>query len=553
MKSETKQTLFALQEADQDLEWFPTTPEILQAINNDLLEISCEQYRQGGYNNSNQNMRRCYCSRENFRVEEFFIDSFLDIGCGDGRVFDFIKGNSRVRTIIKHRLGIEKADVQADNLIRNGVGLIGRDLFETVLLGKSFNVVFCNPPYSQFKLWIEKILKEARSEVFYFVIPERWQNDVNLKCLMEEKGELENLGSFDFLGADRAARAKVDLIKVSPYKLKCKEKDPFDSWIEENIGKFEVSEEHIKEAKQKEADRMAMQQNRADKAVVLCENYREDLNQLMQLFKSLASVNFRLLRQLGLDKAKILEIVKSDIQALKRRYWHQAFDALQPISSRLTNKTREKLLDSIKWFADLDFNEGNIKTIIVWVIENYNKYVKEQVLQAFEDFTGFDCVRAYKSNDKWFNGGWYYNNKDMPEKYAIEYRVVCRCPLSRYQHDLHKNKISDLAVIAENLGFKNLGVTEFVQDGKKRYCKNDAGEVIFEYKLFQNGNAHVKMNQKFCKAFNLEVGKLKNWLHEPEDVAREFDVSMEEAAQMWNKGSLQLISKSSPLLIGFGG
>lgn len=82
---------------------------------------------------------------------------------------------------------------------------------------------------------------------------------------------------------------------------------------------------------------------------------------------------------------------------------------------------------------------------------------------------------------------------------------------------------------------------------------NEAGEVIFEYKLFQNGNAHVKMNQAFCKAFNLEVGKLKNWLHEPEDVAREFDVSMEDAVQMWNKGSLQLISKNSPLLIGFGG
>jgi hypothetical protein len=28
---------------------------------------------------------------------------------------------------------------------------------------------------------------------------------------------------------------------------------------------------------------------------------------------------------------------------------------------------------------------------------------------------------------------------------------------------------------------------------------------------------------------------------------------MEEAVQMWNGSSLQLISKSSPLLIGFGG
>ena len=31
------------------------------------------------------------------------------------------------------------------------------------------------------------------------------------------------------------------------------------------------------------------------------------------------------------------------------------------------------------------------------------------------------------------------------------------------------------------------------------------------------------------------------------------NVSIEEAAQMWNKGNLQLISENSPLLIGFGG
>jgi hypothetical protein len=71
--------------------------------------------------------------------------------------------------------------------------------------------------------------------------------------------------------------------------------------------------------------------------------------------------------------------------------------------------------------------------------------------------------------------------------------------------------------------------------------------------LYQNGNLHVKIKKELIKAWNLEVGKLKNWLHEPEDVAREFDVSMEEAVKMWNGSSLQLINKTSPLLIGFRG
>jgi hypothetical protein len=553
MKQETQQTLFALKAQDQDFEWFPTTPEILRAINNDLLEISCEPYRQGRWHNSFEKMTTAYCHQEGREGSVFNIDKFLDVGTGDGRVFNAITGSGRTKIEIKHRLGIEKASAQADNLIRNGVGLIGRDLFETVLLGKFFNVVFCNPPYSEFDLWVEKILTEARSEVFYFVIPQRWANNSRLKEIMQNAGEVNVIGNFDFTGADRAARAVVDLVKVSPYKLRGAEKDPFDVWIENNIGRFEVSEDQIKEDEQKEADRKALQESRTDKAAVLCENYKEDLNQLMQLFQSLANVNFRLLKQLGLDKGNILKIVKDDIEALKKRYWNQAFNILEPISKRLTHKTRKKLLESIQWFADLDFNEGNIKTIIVWVVENYNKYVKEQVLQAFEDFTGFESVRAYKSNDKWFKSGWYYNNKEMPEKYSLEYRVICRCHLSSYQYDLQENKISDLAVVAANLGFDNTGVHEFEQDGKKYYCKNADGDVIFEYKLFKNDNAHIKMNQAFCKAFNLEVGRLKQWLNEPADAVREFDMSVEEAQEWFNRGNLQLIGKNSPLLLEFTG
>jgi hypothetical protein len=54
-------------------------------------------------------------------------------------------------------------------------------------------------------------------------------------------------------------------------------------------------------------------------------------------------------------------------------------------------------------------------------------------------------------------------------------------------------------------------------------------------------------------AFNIAVGVEKGWLKEPTDIQSEFEVSESEAVRFFEKSPLQLINKTSPLLIGFGG
>jgi hypothetical protein len=544
------QKILQLKEDGQDFEFYPTTNEILNAVNADIVSMA-----QGDDFNFRYGHKDTFIARENDDWKEgthkIIIPSFIDIGSGDGRVFDFMRGSEKERINIKQRLGIEIADAQADDLIRRGIGIIGRDFFDTVLIDKEFNVCFSNPPYSRFKEWCNKICAEVRATLIYLVIPQRWQDDGEFAAMLKNKGELTVLGSYDFLEADRAARAKVDLIRI--YSEQCRnQEDLFTKWVEQHIGKFEVAEE-VEAVEEKTKNTSGLKQANGDTVAELCNNYREDMQELMAAYLSLAKIDFKLLQQLGIDKNSVIVKIKADIEGLKKRYWLKTFDILSPINSRLTWRTREKLLDEINWFQKLDYTEGNIKTIIVWTIENYNKYVKEQLLQAFDDFTGSDGFQAYKSNTVWKQGTWRYNGKDMPEKYLLDYRIITRCHISEWEHNRNQCILSDLAVIACNLGFDNDGVTDFKQDGKQKRCIGKDGLNVFEYRLYKNGNLHIKARKEFMQAWNLEVGRLKNWLHEPADVAKEFDISIEEAGNLWNRGNLQLIGKNSPLLLEFIG
>lgn len=528
-----------LKENNEDFEWYPTTDEILYNMRKDFI------------NHVKRNQK--YYRREHIYLDcdkQIIIDNFLDIGAGDGRVLNYFESTE---TKIKNKLGIELARTQANNLISNDVGLIGRDYFETVLIDKYYDVVFSNPPYSIFKIWVEKLLNEINAEYIYLVLPERWIDDDNILEQIKNKGEWEIIGSYDFSKGERAARAKVNLIRI--YKaFDSQRSDTFSKWVDQNIGAFReniktIIEETVTDINNAPAER---NENIID---TLVENYNNELTQTLETYRAIARLDFSLLKSLGLNKEDVINKIKSDIETLKNKYWIQTFNHIESIKNRLTYKTRKELFEKILWFKQLDFNHNNIYTIVVWVVENFNKYTKTQMIQSFKDMTNFDQVRAYKSNDKWFNAGWRYS-KDLPEKYALDYRIVVFCGSSfndKYgYHHPDDNPASDLSIVARSLGFDNDGVIcEHVERGKKYECKMKDGKVLFEYRVYQNNNVHFKLNQEFLKVFNIEVGKVNAWLHGPSDLQSEFDMSEKDAEKYFHR-EMQLLSvKQNQLMLTF--
>jgi len=526
-----------LKQENEDFEWYPTTEEILSSMKEDIKTIAGDTYNR--YING---------VKKEFKDGEwnyYIIESFLDIGAGDGRVFNFLGEEG----FIKNKVAIEKAQYHADNLLKNKIFLLGRDFFKVTLIDKRYNIIFSNPPYSIYEEWVEKILIEANADIIYLVIPDRWQNNNRIKDLIKQRGKFFNLGTFTFEDADRVARCTTNLIRI---EINSKF-DTFSKWIEDTIDPFDIKkiDSYLEEDQTIKKD--SLQANSSDKIFKLVENYNSDLENLINLYKSLSKIPYKLLAALNISQSNVFDKIKDDIKSLKQKYWNIAFTYLEPIQKRLTYKSREKYLSSIQKFGGIDFNEDNIYNIILWVIENFNDNSSEQIIQLFDDLTAFEGFTAYKSNTVWEKSGWRYNNKDFPEKYKLEYRIVTR--MYEREYDLHwsltrKNTlIHDILVVAESLGFipKNQEI-ELTKDGKLYTIYTIDDEELFTYRYYKNGNAHIKMNKDFLLKFNIEVGKMKGWLSKPSDIQEEFDLTIEDSIKFFQNSQINYLNKNILLL-----
>ena len=65
---------------------------------------------------------------------------------------------------LAHRYGIEKSQTLLNNL-HEKVIILGTEFHEQSLIDKEMDVIFCNPPYSEYEEWARKksYLKEMQS------------------------------------------------------------------------------------------------------------------------------------------------------------------------------------------------------------------------------------------------------------------------------------------------------------------------------------------------------------------------------------------------------
>jgi hypothetical protein len=73
-------------------------------------------------------------------------------------------------------------------------------------------------------------------------------------------------------------------------------------------------------------------------------------------------------------------------------------------------------------------------------------------------------------------------------------------------------------------------------------------DVFTTVKGFQNGNVHYQFNKEFIKKLNLEVGRIRGWIKNPQDAAYEFDITLEEANEYWNS-TFQALPQNLPHLL----
>ena len=499
---------------NQDFEWYPTTDEIISRV----------------YQWTNK------------------TDSVLDIGAGDGRVLGQLTES--------RRYAIEKS-VPLIEAMPADIIIIGTDFHQTTLIDKPVDVIFCNPPYSEYEQWAKKIILEAHARDIFLVLPKRWKTNPEIQAAIKQRGARVNeLGRFDFLTADRQARAEVDLIKLSlALGWRDETSDPFNQWFESEFGTAPVDDKEEGEGQPR--PRKATLREKLEKAVIggrgrvpmLVRLYEHEMRHLYNNFHTLANLDADLLKELDADIGKIREALKQRITGLKNKYWQELFNNLDDITSRLTTKSRSRMLDRLTEQTNVDFTESNIYAVLIWVIKNANQYYDQQLIDTVEKMVSEANIRKYKSNQKLYQWDrWRYCRPDILENvshYGLELRIV----LDRYHaighgnHDyyypqnLHNGAhdfINDLVTIANNLNFRTWSSMNSHrmgdwESGKTKEFYDADGKDLMWVRAFKNGNLHVKFNQKLIRALNVEFGRLKGWLKDKQQAADELNIPEDDA------------------------
>ena len=545
----TTTALAELKATDQDFEWYPTTEEIITAF---------QQH-----------------------ANNFEPESLLDIGSGNGKVLNRFKELKRKNPDDRDSydtdyFAIEKARPLLDSLPID-VGILGTDFWEQSLLDKSVECIFSNPPYREFIDWSVKIIREANANHIYLVIPQRWKDQKKIMDAIESRrAGHEVIGEFDFLNSeDRAARAKVDLVHIWLCHDELNQKryryhkrvenlvDPFELWVKEffdlsdkknksGLSDYEKSKKSEKVRKEKIGCSLVAGRTMIE---VLDELYRKELDNLINNYRKVSSLDEELFEELDISTKSIITSIRSRINGLKNAYWQELFDNYAPLTDRLTAASRKNFIESIRRKTSIDFTSSNAYAITVWAIKNADQYLNSQMIDTFNCLVDSASVINYKSNERVFKGNnfRYQRSDEKHTHFKLDYRIVVSgqgtVSTGGYNSYLARgglsengaNFIDDLIVIARNLGFDSqdsASAHNFVAGGKEGfYCTNKAGKHIklMEVRAYMNGNMHIKFNQAFMLALNIEIGRLQGWIHNVQHAAEEMNEKVETVAEFYNQ------------------
>ena len=529
--------LAAVQDADEDFEWYPTTDRMIDAV---------------------------------ARWLDKTAGSIMDIGAGDGRVLRRLAARFGHEPMM---YAIEKSNVliqaQPENVIP-----VGTDLFEQNLACLPVDYIFCNPPYSEFELWASVIIESGHARKAFLVIPRRWKENEGIAIALKKRGaQARVIHSDDFSNAERQARAVVDIVEIAfPMKDRSygreEVKDPFDIWFDEHISTFDAEEEDDYHAKE-ERERQELARIRQLHTITdMVEGYNEEYARMEENYQAIFRLDHALLKELGVKKDALRDGIKVKMSGLKSKYWTLLFERLDTITERLSTATKVKFLKKLTGRVALAFTADNAYAVVLWAIKNANKYFNEQTVQLYRDLSTFEGVANYKSNVRtWEKSDWRYRRSDeedsRPTRYALDYRIVVEkyraiagSEAWKFENPGNLDKgchelIADIIAVLYNLGWQARGSRSrdraWTSGAWQNWYQPNSTEILFQMKAYKNGNVHLRFLPDAIKALNVEAGRLLGWLHSADEVVTELGYTKAEAKRFYS--STRLIEPSSVRLL----
>lgn len=516
----------SIKEAEEDFEWYPTTEEIMRDVARvvDKLSSSVSHFRYSGV-------------------------TVVDPCAGDGRFLNHVASYVRA----DRQFGIEKSAVLRGRW--ESIRFAGVDYMQCSLIDVAPDVVVCNPPYSEYEVWLEKVLNEVGPKTLCaFVLPTRW-TDTKIGERVRQEHKVTSVGFYDFAQADRGARAKVEAFVVVAHPDN--KSSAFSRFFQSNFQFDETDYEHI-ELKEEDANEVGRKMNFVESLVA---SYESRIKRLAEAVRQVAKIPRDVRAALELSTDQVERVVRQKLESSKSHYWKALFDEAREITNRLTSKSRTKLLHELHMVGAVDFNADNAYAVLLDVVNKANLFTDEQIVHLFERMADVANVVNYKSNHKVYvrdKFRYYSYDDDEMSHVRLGDRLVMEnaggldvCPYSKGPASTRSRGLSgqaadflsDILTVAYTLNMQVTHDSIYPDPNKwerpRMFDKWEGNNATFylrddsefmHVRVFLNGNMHIKFNPAFVHRLSVRHGILKGWLrHDDDAVAEELQISKSEA------------------------
>ncbi len=488
----------------------------------------------------------------------------MDIGAGSGQVLQRLAQPSK-------RYAIEK-NFQLRELMGSDSFLIATDFNTTTLIDKLVDVVYSKPPSQLWEAWATKIITEANASLVYLVLPDSWQQSEAIqRSLSARRAKHEIITSFTLnnhplsvvrvkLGVIRKNRSMTDTIAQSV--------KPFDAWFDAEfplgLPESAASDYSLRASYATTATEIAKsaKQEGKDVIVALADSYDSQMNTLLQAYKTLLTVDKRVLCALNVNVSGVKTQLENNINGIKDGYWKALFEYFDVINKRLCTSHRKKLKTYLNSHTSIEYGQSMAHEVILWAIKHANDNQATQLTDLVTKLVEETSVAPYKSNVRTFKREqWrYLATKENTMKFKLELQFVvdsyCGMQTDSTLYKNGYNLLNDLLIVAYSVGFDTSNTPRaeaMVWASRKKntfyyYDHNEKKELpLMEVSAFKKGTLHLKFNQLFMCKLNVEMGRLKGWLKSPQDAATELEIDQETARDCFQ--SITYLGRSSvPLL-----
>jgi hypothetical protein len=521
----TAKLVKVLKENAEDFEFYPTSAEMMEAI---LHAIETEPARKEW--GTDKEIRR-------YTIESQLnhCANILEIGAGTGEFLDMMRRLKEKTHDCWNFYAVEKAPTLLEILLKKGYAVLGTDFNECPLLDKKADLIFCNPPYSQYAKWATRIITESDAPWVFLVIPQRWKYNLNiLQALKDTKSDVRTIWSGDFIEAERAARARVDVLLIDRRREK---DDAFNAWFDANFQPERPTEKE--ETLEQRTENLAGQIATAENKIELVVNgYNAEMERLVKNYRAVCSLDEELLKEIGLTKSALQASFKQKIDGLKILYWRAIFHQFDEITSRLTYENREDLRRKLSEKQNIDITAGNIYAVLLYVCQHVNDYFDKQIINLFKRLSDEKNVIPYKSNQKVFQEEKHrwnrYRFNEQQTKYALDYRIIASSSVFEVdwywdEQHWHRVRLGDFLAVARTMGF-NIDKQDEAKEPGQKYYMYTGNKVFCEYIIYKNRNVHIKFCRDFVTALSVYVARRLGWIKNKQDIKNEFPADQVQTA-----------------------